>query len=367
MSHLQDCYYFFLSSCNRKPCQFRHCEQALGSEVVCELWRVGRCKDLNCTFRHMIPNKDRSGTPCWFETQPQGCKKPHCVFQHSKPRQNVTLENLQNDLILPTTDSFSIINNHTVESKSSEINISIDDDESDDPENNVEEKQKVPSDAKPSEEQEKLEKIFNFSPSDDLFNTSQKFNEQTDEAAWENELTVKQSDNRKVQLGQFRSSNAKSGLLSPQDGKIDCTFAVKSIDEIRKEREASEKSSNDEVKNLSFARLQKRALEIEQDSDNKLSISKPVKIRRNRYSIPSTADQPNVSESKSSPQLSPTQASTPLREVEKSNNSPTELDFDFDEELSTCLPITDQSKNEQVEVNLEDDDLMNEIDQLLRN
>lgn len=368
MSHLQDCYYFFLSSCNRKPCQFRHCEQALGSEVVCELWRVGRCSDLNCTFRHMVSNKDRSGTPCWFETQPQGCRKPHCVFQHSKPRQNVALENLPNDLILPTTDSCPTTNNHTVESKSSEINISIDDDESDDPENHVEEKQKLPIETKPSEEQEKLEKILNFSPNDDLFNSSQKPNDQTDEdeAPWENESIVKQSDNRKgVQLGHFRS-NAKPGLLSPQDGKIDCTFAVKSIDQIRKEREASDKSNSDKVKSSS----QKRELEMEQDSDNKLSISRPVKIRRNRCSIPSTADQPNadVSESKSSPQLSPTHASTPLREIEKDNDSPTEeLDFDFDKELSTCLSTTDNAKNDHIEVDLEDDDLMLEINQLLSN
>ena len=30
--------------------------------------------------------KNRSDTPCFFESQPQGCLKPHCPFYHKEPR-----------------------------------------------------------------------------------------------------------------------------------------------------------------------------------------------------------------------------------------------------------------------------------------
>lgn len=30
--------------------------------------------------------KPRSLTQCYWETQPGGCGKPHCVFQHRNPR-----------------------------------------------------------------------------------------------------------------------------------------------------------------------------------------------------------------------------------------------------------------------------------------
>ena len=48
---------------------------------------------------------NRSSIQCWFETQPQGCLKPHCVFLHKKPR-NLTLDdsektNTKEGLILP--------------------------------------------------------------------------------------------------------------------------------------------------------------------------------------------------------------------------------------------------------------------------
>jgi hypothetical protein len=30
--------------------------------------------------------KPRSATPCYWEDQPGGCRKPHCVFQHKMPK-----------------------------------------------------------------------------------------------------------------------------------------------------------------------------------------------------------------------------------------------------------------------------------------
>ncbi len=294
----------------------------------------------------MIPNKDRSSTPCWFETQPQGCRKPHCVFQHSKPRHNVTAESSPSNLILPTTDYTP---NLTVESKSNEINISIDDDESDDPENHVEEKQK-PSDAKPSEEQEKLEKILNSSPIDEN-NVPKNGSSSTETSALAGEHT--QSD--------------KNRKESFQNGKIDCTFVVKPLEQIRKEREAAE-SSNDKVENLSPTTIKKRALESEGDS--KSSNSKPVKIRRNRYSVPSSTNAETSEPSKKSPQMSPDKsAPEPLLKepLSKSNDSLIEeLDFDLEDELLSTTELA-PSLNADADGNLEEDELMLEINQLLQN
>lgn len=61
----------------------------------------------------MEPNINRAQTFCWFEKQPGGCRKPHCVFAHSQPRpspsavleiSNVaskTPAKVSSDLILP--------------------------------------------------------------------------------------------------------------------------------------------------------------------------------------------------------------------------------------------------------------------------
>ncbi len=46
------------------------------------------CKRPNCMFRHMnvTADRDRKSTPCYWEHQPGGCKKPHCPFFHEKLR-----------------------------------------------------------------------------------------------------------------------------------------------------------------------------------------------------------------------------------------------------------------------------------------
>lgn len=33
--------------------------------------------------------KNRKAIPCYWETQPSGCRKPHCPFQHKNPREVV--------------------------------------------------------------------------------------------------------------------------------------------------------------------------------------------------------------------------------------------------------------------------------------
>lgn len=74
-----DCYFFYYSTCTKvsrlsllwhgavdaepasrsflllqgDSCPFRHCEAAIGSEIVCTLWQEGRCFRNTCKFRHM--------------------------------------------------------------------------------------------------------------------------------------------------------------------------------------------------------------------------------------------------------------------------------------------------------------------------
>lgn len=84
----EDCYYFFYSTCQKGSlCPFRHASAALGRETICRDWAGGACaKGSLCPFRHMQLNKARNATPCYWESQPSGCLKPHCVFRHSKQR-----------------------------------------------------------------------------------------------------------------------------------------------------------------------------------------------------------------------------------------------------------------------------------------
>ncbi|KRX98926.1 Small G protein signaling modulator 3 [Trichinella pseudospiralis] len=67
-------------------CPFRHSKSALGTEIVCQAWLEGRCRKAGCGYRHMKNGKTRSTTPCYWENQPGGCLKQHCVFMHLKPR-----------------------------------------------------------------------------------------------------------------------------------------------------------------------------------------------------------------------------------------------------------------------------------------
>ncbi|XP_051931057.1 zinc finger CCCH domain-containing protein 11A isoform X1 [Hippocampus zosterae] len=82
-----DCYFFYYSTCTKgDDCPFRHCEAAMGNETVCNLWQEGRCFRNVCKFRHMEITKNRKEIPCYWETHPAGCQKPHCAFFHEKPR-----------------------------------------------------------------------------------------------------------------------------------------------------------------------------------------------------------------------------------------------------------------------------------------
>ncbi|XP_028854052.1 zinc finger CCCH domain-containing protein 11A [Denticeps clupeoides] len=82
-----DCYFYYYSTCAKGDrCPFRHCEAAMGSEVVCTLWQENSCFRKICKYRHMEIKKNRKEIPCYWENQPAGCQKPHCAFHHEKPR-----------------------------------------------------------------------------------------------------------------------------------------------------------------------------------------------------------------------------------------------------------------------------------------
>lgn len=85
--NLHDCYFFYYSTCKKGTnCEYRHEPAALGHEETCKLWQEGKCYNRTCTMRHMKIEKPRSATPCFWEDQPGGCRKPHCVFQHKAPK-----------------------------------------------------------------------------------------------------------------------------------------------------------------------------------------------------------------------------------------------------------------------------------------
>ncbi|XP_065835958.1 zinc finger CCCH domain-containing protein 11A-like isoform X2 [Oscarella lobularis] len=87
MTSKDDCYFYYYSTCLKGDvCPYRHCANALGNETVCALWTRGKCVDSNCQYRHMKIDKARDQLPCYFETTPSGCLKPHCPFLHLKAR-----------------------------------------------------------------------------------------------------------------------------------------------------------------------------------------------------------------------------------------------------------------------------------------
>ncbi|XP_072755906.1 uncharacterized protein [Anoplolepis gracilipes] len=91
-----DCYFFYYSTCKKGEfCPYRHEPSALGCETTCTYWQQGNCLNEHCNFRHMELKKNRKSIPCYWETQPGGCRKPHCPFLHASPR------NITNDPINP--------------------------------------------------------------------------------------------------------------------------------------------------------------------------------------------------------------------------------------------------------------------------
>ncbi|KAL7644161.1 UNVERIFIED_CONTAM: hypothetical protein RMT77_004985 [Armadillidium vulgare] len=103
-----DCYFYYYSSCNKgNACPFRHEPTALRNETMCVYWLKGSCNKPHCIYRHMEIKKNRNKIPCFFESQPGGCKKLHCPFFHNNVLDQPREEDVPNnpDLILPVKDS----------------------------------------------------------------------------------------------------------------------------------------------------------------------------------------------------------------------------------------------------------------------
>ncbi|XP_046920451.2 uncharacterized protein LOC124500424 [Dermatophagoides farinae] len=357
MDKNNDCYFYFYSTCTKeKNCPFRHCDLALGSEVVCELWRVGRCNDRNCPFRHMEPNIKRSTTQCWFETQPNGCRKPHCVFMHTKPRPSIT--DLQSNIaewILPTghninqqqlttntkqnsqqikpnivnnndgnhqdlSNNSNVQNNNSKEShititkpqlqSTEQLSISIDKDEESDDNNEID---TVPDDdghKQPEQpaiktlEQIKMEKILHSSPNEHLMDATN--NHSLTKSSVINKidmkfdnLTAKHSPSSSIaaplraEIKRSMPIKQQENIQPPSQSKHlheerPVNVVVKTLEQIRKEREESEQiaatavSKENQIPNSYKRTLMDNNNDTDDQSSSSLIPSKPIKIRRNR-------------------------------------------------------------------------------------
>jgi len=93
-TNTDDCYFYYYSSCTKgDTCPFRHEPSARGTEEMCEEWAHGKCVDESCSLRHMQINVQRNNIQCYWEKQPSGCQKPHCMFRHNKSRHHNTVSN----------------------------------------------------------------------------------------------------------------------------------------------------------------------------------------------------------------------------------------------------------------------------------
>ncbi|CAH0561022.1 unnamed protein product [Brassicogethes aeneus] len=103
-----DCYFYYYSTCAKgDSCMFRHEPSALGCETMCSFWKEGKCLNVHCNFRHMELRKNRKVIPCYWESQPGGCKKPHCPFMHQSKtdeenmeKSDITKEKMNADMVV---------------------------------------------------------------------------------------------------------------------------------------------------------------------------------------------------------------------------------------------------------------------------
>ncbi|OTF71046.1 hypothetical protein BLA29_001787 [Euroglyphus maynei] len=418
-----DCYFYFYSTCTKeKNCPFRHCDLALGSEVVCELWRVGRCHDRNCPFRHMEPNIKRSTTQCWFETQPNGCRKPHCVFMHTKPRPSITdLQNNISEWILPTghnqqlspnnngkqnsqltkpiinnshQDNSTNANNNSSSKEShitiksqlqttEQLSISIDKDEESD-ENY--ETDTIP-DVQTKEptvktlEQIKMEKILHSSNEHlmDATNNSSYNNLTTSTAVNKIDMkfdnisklpssitsSLKAEIKRSVPMKQ--QENIQPPHSKPLREERPVNIVIKTLEQIRKEREESERTASNDEMVLRENSLKRTSLDNNNDDQSSSIAPKPIKIRRNRLRAPTlmmgnqnsnSSIEDDNDHSHQQQQMNPNDIAVERQQPTKLTNDDDDLDLEF-------LHDGDHISATATDLNIDDDELMREIDQVI--
>ncbi|KAI2803181.1 hypothetical protein BLOT_007304 [Blomia tropicalis] len=391
MEKHNDCYFYFYSTCTKGvKCPFRHCDQALGSEVVCEAWRRGKCRDMKCPFRHMEPNINRSLIPCWFETQPQGCLKPHCVFQHNKPRPSFVELQSGHDIILPISvdnptkqqnstpfalnsqpEIKSIDSEHRIPLKS-EINVSIerhpDEEDSDDPETMVDEIVDENVVKIKTLEQIRMEKILNSNLEhetliNDTITTKHRVSKPIEK--FEHYISPQKLSKTNLVNNSFNTNSKKIQSTMDETNEKIREFQVKTLDQIRKERIESENQSkngeeNGVTKENEMPNLLKRSIDSIDSTTNGKSNSKPVKIRRNRASTTTAVNTEFKSNEMKSSNYQESNNDFYQSTIEPFSND-SDLD-DFGElDMDGGLSINHTNVND---ADIEDDELMREINQL---
>lgn len=327
----------------------------------------------------MEPNIKRSKIPCWFETQPNGCLKPHCVFLHSKSRPSFSeYQSKSSEIILPTTKitvkqvepvkSEPIV--ATVSQKSQHINISIErDEESDDQENN-ETPLLINNEVEVKTlEQIRMEKILNSS--EEI--TSPEFIAKTNGFKPSENRAYKKQHKNSISTEASPTPQQKNSITVQTKSEIENeNIVVKTLDQIRKEREdpisnIEEIEPNKSVhtsKENQTPNLLKRSL----DDNKQNSTSRPIKLKRHRFNdvqLKQTSNNSAEIQILKNEKCEKNESSS-LCELE--NDDKLKSNFDFDE-FALLEMDSDHSINVNnsvdICVNFEDDELMREIDQVI--
>lgn len=306
----QDCYYYYYSTCTKgDACPFRHCEAALGSEVVCSFWKAGYCeRSATCKFRHMDLIKNRSKQMCFFETQPGGCKKPHCVFRH-RIQPKISLSDVNsgdNDVILPVLASD---NNSPVggEGQSGKPNI--------------------PSDTSSRE---------NATDQDQISTSPQQESTPVDPISFDLENDEDSDREERLPL--------KAGA---KEQKSD--LGVKSLEEIRMEKVFRQMRDHSRQEDIHNAQNTSTPPKRKSDAVEGASLTKRVKINRPKLESESTNSNEN---NNSEDQLEETSLSKQFNKADSFDDDL--LDFEADDVIPNSASL---SKG--------DDDILNEIDQII--
>ncbi|XP_054159041.1 zinc finger CCCH domain-containing protein 11B-like [Oppia nitens] len=464
-----DCYFYYYSTCTKgDDCPYRHCEAALGSEITCTHWQNGKCmRAATCMYRHMESRINRSSIACYWETQPSGCRKPHCVFMHKKPRlvtmddetktdgiirpitnstttgladntntsDNNGANNTQNNGLLQSSaksglklfddtdyvsQSVSTMNDAIVNHNIQPINISLNDDneESDNDSEKLEDntndtlltgRQLRTANMKSNDinanfgvktlEQIRMEKVFNSEADDN----DQQFNDFSDfsmilETQNKQQKTITTTTNNttkdlRVKLKRYNQSASLVKTLPTITGIVNATntptnesqtFAVKTLDQIRRERQDKSLKANTDESNedKSIENGLKENKEPKGEKRSADSSNPPiVKIRRSSVGITSLVAQQNTNNETQekcediivkdlhcspTPTLPPiettvvTQTDTSERQRIKSFNTDLDEEFDFSLDGQSSNHMSDA-----IDCDDDDDELMREINQVI--
>lgn len=350
----------------------------------------------------MQPNINRSAIPCWFETQPAGCRKPHCVFQHNKPRPSINeLHSKRSEWILPVGQKANISsssNNDSSQKMSSltaqdekksmsiaeipsnepiQINLEKDDD-SDDPEHSeldqqdIDSKLKVPT-IEPIE-QIKMERVF-AANAQSISNPNRKHGCRIVQQKNNQKFSPLTSSKQDVEINKS-VANRKTNKSVSEKEELKTDFVVKTLEQIRQERvESSDistnKIDNDYQSNDNQFKENEAPKSITCKRPSSDLPTRPIKLRRNKTNtdvcLQSQANKEGVGDSVDekeidSPKISETKIS-PSPTINNSSSKLFTLDFEFLDDQSVDFDSSIANNNESA--NIDDDELMRQIDQVI--